>query len=140
MSAANTGESLLGLERNRPLHFAGRVRELRVLDDCLAYVRRTGDPTDGMVLVDGVQGIGKTQLVAEFVRRARRADGGVHHLPLVTTDVPLDARGLAFVPGRRQRPADRGVPPPGAVRSAAVSSGPRGRGSPRRPGTRRRRR
>ena len=36
MSAANTGEPLLGLERNRPLHFAGRVRELRVLADYLA--------------------------------------------------------------------------------------------------------
>lgn len=31
MSAANTDEPLLGLERNRPLHLAGRVRELRVL-------------------------------------------------------------------------------------------------------------
>lgn len=91
---ANTGEPLLGLERNRPLHFAGRVRELRVLNDYLAYVRRTGDPTGGMILIDSVQGIGKTQLVAEFVRRAKEADADVHHLPLVTTDIPLDAKAL----------------------------------------------
>ena len=94
MSVANTGEPLLGLERNRPLHFAGRAHELRVLDDYLAYVRRTGDPTGGMILIDGVQGIGKTQLVAEFVRRAKAADADVLHVPLVTTDISLDAKAL----------------------------------------------
>lgn len=121
MSAANTSESLLGLERNRPLHFAGRVRELRVLDDYLAYVRRTGDPTGGMVLVDGVQGIGKTQLVAEFVRRARRTDGDVHHLPLVTTDIPLDAGALfAALTRELRRPAARLAEMLGRVREIGV--------------------
>ncbi len=94
MSVGNTGESLLGLERNRPLYFAGRVRELRLLNDYLAYVRRTGDSTGGMILIDGVQGVGKTQLVAEFVRRAKDADAGVHHLPLVTSDISLNAKAL----------------------------------------------
>ena len=72
MSTTNTDEPLLGLERNRPLHFAGRGRELRILNDYLAYIRRTSDASGGMVLIDGVQGVGKTQLVAEFVRRATR--------------------------------------------------------------------
>ena len=121
MSMENTGEPLLGLERNRPLHFAGRVRELRVLDDYLAYVRRTGDPTGGMVLVDGVQGIGKTQLVAEFVRRACRADGGVHHLPLVTADISLDPRALFAVLTRQlRRPAARLAEVLGRVREVGL--------------------
>ena len=91
---AKGDESLLGLERNRPLHFAGRRHELRVLNDYLAYIRRTGDPTGGMILIDGVQGIGKTQLVAEFVRRARESDPNVHHLPLVVADIPTEAKPL----------------------------------------------
>lgn len=86
--------ALLGLERNRPPHFAGRNHELRVLNDYLSYLRRTGDATGGMILIDGVQGIGKTQLVAEFVRRATEANPGVHHLPLVTGDIPLHAKAL----------------------------------------------
>ena len=118
---ANTGEPLLGLERNRPLHFAGRVRELQVLNDYLAYVRRTGDPTGGMVLIDGVQGIGKTQLVAEFVRRAKEADAGVHHLPLVTTDIPLDAKALFAALTRELRhPAARLAEAVGRVREVGL--------------------
>ena len=94
MSTTNTDEPLLGLERNRPLHFAGRGRELRILNDYLAYIRRTSDASGGMVLIDGVQGVGKTQLVAEFVRRAKEADARTLHLPLVTSDIALDAKAL----------------------------------------------
>ena len=120
---ANTGEPLLGLERNRPLHFAGRVRELQVLNDYLAYVRRTRDPTGGMVLIDGVQGIGKTQLVAEFVRRAKEADADVHHLPLVTTDIPLDAKALFAALTRELRhPAARLAEALGRVREVGLGS------------------
>ena len=101
-------EPLLGLERNRPLHFAGRAHELGVLKDYLAYIRRTGDATGGMVLVDGVQGVGKTQLVAEFVRRARESDPNVHHVPLVTADIPVDAKPLfALLTRELSRPAAR---------------------------------
>ena len=118
---ANTGEPLLGLERNRPLHFAGRVRELQVLNDYLAYVRRSGDPTGGMVLIDGVQGIGKTQLVAEFVRRSKEADANVHHLPLVTTDIPLDAQALFAALTRELRsPAARLAEALGRVREVGL--------------------
>lgn len=103
---ARAEEQLLGLERNRPPHFAGRVHELQVLHDYLAYIRRTDDPTGGMVLIDGVQGVGKTQLVAEFVRRAKEADPNVHDLPLVVADIPTDAKPLFTMLSRQiQRPA-----------------------------------
>lgn len=106
MSAVEKEEPLLGLERNRPLHFAGRANELRVLSDYLAYIRRTGDPTGGMILIDGVQGVGKTQLVAEFVRRAEESDPNVHHLPLVVADIPTDAKPLfALLSRQLQRSA-----------------------------------
>lgn len=102
---ASAEEQLLGLERNRPPHFAGRVHELQVLHDYLAYIRRTDDPTGGMVLIDGVQGVGKTQLVAEFVRRAKEANPNVHHLPLVVADIPTDAKPLFTMLSRQlQRP------------------------------------
>ena len=105
---STTDEPLLGLERNRPLHFAGRKRELRVLHDYLAFVRRTGDASGGMVLIDGVQGIGKTQLVAEFVRRAKAADADTHHVPLVTSDISLNAKALFAALSRELRqPAAR---------------------------------
>ena len=91
---ATADEPLLGLERNRPLHFAGRAHELEVLKDYLAYIRRTGDATGGMVLIDGVQGVGKTQLLAEFARRAKESDSNVHHVPLAAADVPADAKTL----------------------------------------------
>ena len=111
---STTDEPLLGLERNRPLHFAGRKRELRVLQDYLAFVRRTGDASGGMVLIDGVQGIGKTQLVAEFVRRAKDADADTHHVPLVTSDIPLDAKALFAALSRELRQPQRTATSPSA--------------------------
>lgn len=55
--------SLLGSERDKPPHFAGRRRELRELSARLDYIRATSDPSGGMALIDGVQGSGKTQLL-----------------------------------------------------------------------------
>ena len=108
MNAAGTTAPLLGLERNRPLHFAGRAHELRVLNDYLAYIRSTNDATGGMILVDGVQGVGKTQLLAEFVRRAKQSDPNVQHLPLVTADIPEHPRALFTMLTRQlPRPAAR---------------------------------
>ena len=118
---ATAAEPLLGLERNRPLHFAGRAHELEVLRDYLAYIRRTGDATGGMVLVDGVQGVGKTQLVAEFVRRARESDPNVHHVPLVTADIPVDAKLLfALLTRELSRPAARLSAALGRVREVGI--------------------
>ena len=105
---ATAAEPLLGLERNRPLHFAGRAHELEVLRDYLAYIRRTGDASGGMVLVDGVQGVGKTQLLAEFVRRAKESDPNVHHVPLAVEDIPADAKMLFSLLTRHlHRPTER---------------------------------
>lgn len=80
----------LGSERNRPLHFAGRRVELGKLADYLAYIREQRDPSGGMALISGVQGIGKTQLLNEFARRARRSDPAVRHVAFTATELPTD--------------------------------------------------
>lgn len=88
------GNQPLGSERDRPLYFAGRRDELAKLSDRLAFLKRSGDPSGGMTLIDGVQGIGKTQLMMEFVRRERERDSGVLHLPLTTRGLPADPAEL----------------------------------------------
>ena len=67
-------------ERGRPLYFAGRHAEMSRLARYLRALRSTGDATMGMVLIDGVQGIGKTQLALEFARRQCAADQRILHL------------------------------------------------------------
>lgn len=84
----------LGSERDRPPHFAGRKRELRELARRLDYIRATSDPSGGMALIDGVQGSGKTQLLAEFVARAKAADANVAHLDMTTADIPTTAKEM----------------------------------------------
>ena len=62
--------ALFGTSRDRPLHFAGRRDELGAMTKHLRYISGTGDVSGGMMLVEGVQGVGKTQLVDEFGRKA----------------------------------------------------------------------
>lgn len=57
---------LLGSARDAPPFFAGRRGELDILHKRLAYIRATGDARGGMVLIDGVQGVGKTRLLEQF--------------------------------------------------------------------------
>ena len=83
----------LGSERDRPLYFAGRREELAKLSERLDYIK-CGDPSGGMTLIDGIQGIGKTQLMMEFVRRACAKDAGVTHFPLTTRGLPADPAEL----------------------------------------------
>ena len=64
----------VGTARDAPLYFAGRRKELEVLSARLHYIRETNDPRGGMVLVDGVQGVGKTQLLAQFASTAAEDD------------------------------------------------------------------
>ena len=64
----------VGTARDAPLYFAGRRKELEVLSGRLHYIRETNDPRGGMVLVDGVQGVGKTQLLAQFASTAAEGD------------------------------------------------------------------
>ena len=60
----------------------------------LEYIRASSDPSGGMVLIDGVQGVGKTQLLAEFVACAKAADANVAHLDLTTADIPTTAKEM----------------------------------------------
>ena len=62
----NATVPLFGSARDVPPYFAGRRHELDVLHKRLEYIRSTGDPRGGLVLVDGVQGVGKTQLLKQF--------------------------------------------------------------------------
>ena len=83
---------LLGGDRSRSLHFAGRRTELAALHARLEYVVREQDPEDGLVLVDGIQGIGKTGLLREFARQATSGEGRfgeteIVHLPLVAEEI-----------------------------------------------------
>lgn len=73
--------------RQPPLHFAGRQRELADFAAIFADVRRLGRPPGGLVLVDGVQGVGKTQLVKHFASTV--GDAGASVLAMTTND--LDA-------------------------------------------------
>ena len=57
---------LLRTERGLPPHFAGRVDELDHLKQRLAMVVETGDASDGLALVTGVPGVGKTALARTF--------------------------------------------------------------------------
>ena len=91
--------ALLGGDRSRSLHFAGRRTELAALHARLEYVVKEQDPEDGLVLVDGIQGIGKTGLLREFARQAvaegRYDNAEVMHLPLVADELGADASNLA---------------------------------------------
>lgn len=59
-----------GSARDVPPYFAGRRHELNVLNERLQYISSTGDPRGGLVLIDGVQGVGKTQLLRKFASAA----------------------------------------------------------------------
>ena len=73
---------LFGSARDVPVYFAGRRNELAVLRQRLAYIRSTGDPRGGLVLIDGVQGVGKTQLLKQFAATAAKDQGAaVLHVP-----------------------------------------------------------
>ena len=72
--------------RQPPVHFAGREQELADFAAMFEDVRRSGCPPGGLVLVDGVQGIGKTQLVRQF---ASTVGAGASVLAMTTND--LDA-------------------------------------------------
>ena len=67
------------------MYFAGRAAELAALDEHLGEVRR-GERC-GIALIDGIPGVGKTQLLREFAKRAQAADGAVRHVDLQTNDL-----------------------------------------------------
>ena len=55
-------------------------------------VRRSGLPPGGLVLVDGVQGVGKTQLVNHFASTVE--NGGASVLAMTTNDLDADSEQL----------------------------------------------
>ena len=80
-----------GTARDAPAYFAGRRKELETLRKRLRYIRETSDPRGGMVLIDGVQGVGKTQLVAQFAAEAAEGDHrtAVLNVPVADLANPL---------------------------------------------------
>lgn len=82
---------LLGSERNEPLYFAGRHEELGALRKRVEYLlNRPDDTGGGMVLIDGTQGIGKTQLALEFARRTCADNPHVLHVAKTTQWLATD--------------------------------------------------
>ena len=79
-----------GTARDAPPYFAGRRKELETLRERFRYIRETSDPRGGMVL-DGVQGVGKTQLVAQFATEAAEDDHrtAVLNVPMADLASPL---------------------------------------------------
>ena len=77
----------LGSARDAPPYFAGRRRELKALRDRLRRIRTTRDPRGGMVLVDGLQGVGKTQLLSQFCSAAVKDDHRAAVLRVSVTDL-----------------------------------------------------
>ena len=100
-------------EREPPLHFAGRTKELAALRKRLDDLCDTGDASGGMALIVGVPGVGKTQLGRKFAEDATVRDAALdirrlatdtslleHHVDLFLAmaralDVEEDARRVA---------------------------------------------
>lgn len=79
-------------QRGAPPYFAGRTKELALLNERLGDLLETGDATEGMALIVGVPGVGKTQLAREFAKRATQRDGkpGVRQLLIDTNELKSD--------------------------------------------------
>ena len=73
MEGSTTIPTTVPGERMPPIYFAGRTKELRQFDEHLRALCATGE-SDGLHLVVGVPGSGKTRLAREF---ERRVDGRV---------------------------------------------------------------
>ena len=55
-------------ERQPPLYFAGRKNELGMLESELDVMCATGQPPGGLLVVQGVPGVGKTQMAERYKR------------------------------------------------------------------------
>ena len=70
------GQATFHDERGPAIHFAGRKAELCALQERLTALCATGSPRDGLVLITGVPGAGKTELASVFSRGAMEAPVG----------------------------------------------------------------
>lgn len=86
-------------ERGPPPHFAGRVSELALLGARLdAVLADPGAAKDGMLLLTGVPGVGKTHLMEHFARQVQD-DRRVVVLPLSPVDLAAP-EGLLLLIGK----------------------------------------
>ena len=89
---SDTQLAKLRSERGPPPYFAGRGKELAVLRKRLDDLCETGNPRDGMALVIGVPGVGKTQLGQKFAAdaAAQKAAIDIRQLAIDTTMLEHD--------------------------------------------------
>ena len=76
MTAVVAGQATLHDERGPAIHFAGRKAELCALQERLKALCATRSPRDGLALITGVPGAGKTELASVFLRSAMDAPVG----------------------------------------------------------------
>lgn len=81
--------------RMPPLYFAGRRAELATLHEDVSRLCKTGDPSNGLQLVTGVPGVGKSQLGREFADQVmgKAIEGRIVGVLIVTAedlDHPVD--------------------------------------------------
>ena len=86
---SDTQLAKLRSERGPPPYFAGRGKELAVLRKRLDDLCETGNPRDGMALVIGVPGVGKTQLGQKFA-----ADAAAHKAAINIRQLAIDTTML----------------------------------------------
>ena len=91
-------------ERGEPPYFAGRNEELKRLDERLQNTLRGGPKSakEGLMLIAGVPGVGKTQLALEFARRAEAEHGKRLKTLRVGTNRLRDTVGLFRAIGAKQ--------------------------------------
>ena len=91
-------------ERGEPPYFAGRKEELKRLDERLQNTLRGGPKSakEGLTLITGVPGVGKTQLAQEFARRAEAEHGKRLKTLRLGTNRLRDTVGLFRAIGAKQ--------------------------------------
>ena len=82
--------------RQPPLYFAGRTAEIDSLREALAMLCASGDPSNGIELLTGVPGAGKTQLANEYAKRmaGETHSGRMVHVVDLDTHLLTDEAGV----------------------------------------------
>lgn len=97
MTPSGTALSKLAGERGYPPHFAGRGKELSIMDGRLdAMLSDSRSAVEGMLLFSGIPGVGKTQLAKHFI--GRRKSKRVKTMD-VSTQAAESAEGLIALIG-----------------------------------------
>ena len=82
--------------RQPPLYFAGRTAEIDSLRESLVALCASADPSNGIELLTGVPGAGKTQLANEYAKRVagERLSGRTMHVVDLDTHLLTDEVGV----------------------------------------------